>query len=222
MPGCPRKKPGIWSKPEGASLELDHLVIAAKTLEQGVIWLEEKLGVTMQTGGKHPLLGTHNALLKLGERTYLEVIAVDPDAPTPTRARWFELDSAHSLEHPKLIHWVARTDNLETRVQEFPMLGSVLEATRANLSWQITVPDDGHLNFEGLIPTLISWRGVHPTSQLEDQNCKLLLLQGEHLDPQAVNHTLEQMGAQTILEIVKAPVAKLRAIIQTPHGRVEL
>jgi Glyoxalase-like domain len=203
-------------------LELDHLVIAARTLEQGVIWLEDKLGVKMQVGGKHPLFGTHNALLKLGESTYLEVIAVDPDAPKPTRARWFELDTAHLLEQSKLIHWVARTGNLETQVQQFPQLGRILEATRGNLSWQITVPDDGHLNFEGLIPTLISWRGIHPTSQLERQNCKLLQLRGYHPEPQAVNDTLEQVGADALLEISKAPVAKLSAIIQTPHGSVEL
>lgn len=203
-------------------LESDHLVVAANTLEQGVIWLEEKLGVTMQTGGKHPLFGTHNALLKLGESSYLEVISIDPDAPTPTRARWFELDHVHLLEQPKLIHWVARTDHLESQVQELPMLGSILEASRGNLSWQITVPDDGHLNFQGLIPTLISWRGVHPTSQLEDQNCNLLQLQSCHPEPQLVRDTLEQIGAQTILEVIQAPVAKLSASIQTPRGRVEL
>jgi hypothetical protein len=203
-------------------LELDHLVVAAKTLEQGVNWLEGKLAVKLQAGGKHPLFGTHNALLKLGESSYLEVIAVDPDAPKPTRARWFELDHAHLLEQPKLIHWVARTENLETQVQKLPKLGQILEASRGNLSWQITVPDDGHLNFEGLIPTLISWRGVHPTSQLEEQHCKLLQLQGYYPEPQLVNDTLEQIGAQFIFEIVKAPIAKLKAIIQTPHGRVEL
>jgi hypothetical protein len=203
-------------------LELDHLVIAAKTLEQGVNWLEGKLGVKLQAGGKHPLFGTHNALLKLGGRSYLEVISVDPDAPTPTRARWFELDHAHKLEQPKLIHWVARTENLEARVSNFSMFGSILEASRGNLNWQITVPDDGHLNFEGLIPTLITWHGIHPTSQLEDQHCKLLQLQGFHPEPRLVNDTLEQIGAQSMLEIVKAPIAKLKAIIQTPHGRVEL
>jgi Glyoxalase-like domain len=202
--------------------ELDHLVIAAKTLEQGVHWLEKKLGVKLQAGGKHPLFGTHNALLKLGESSYLEVIAVDPDAPKPTRARWFELDNVHLLERPKLIHWVARTTNLGTQVQKLPMLGKILEASRGDLSWQITVPDDGHLNFEGLIPTLISWRGIHPTLQLEDQYCKLLQLQGVHPEPQPVNDTLEQMGAQTILEVIQAPVATLKAIIQTPRGRVEL
>ncbi len=203
-------------------LELDHLVIAAKTLREGVIWLEGKLGVKLQAGGKHPLFGTHNALLKLGDSTYLEVIAVDPDAPKPTRARWFELDHTHLLEQPKLIHWVVRTENLEARVSRLPMLGKILEASRSDLSWQITVPDDGHLNFEGLIPTLISWRGIHPTSQLEPQNCKLLQLQGFYPEPQAVRDTLGQLGANCLLEILKAPIAKLSAVIQTPNGRVEL
>ncbi len=203
-------------------LELDHLVIAAKTLEQGVNWLEEKLGVNMQAGGKHPLFGTRNALLKLGESSYLEVIAVDPDAPPPTRARWFELDNAHLLEQPKLIHWVARTDNLKTRVLDSPSLGRILEASRGDLHWQITVPDDGHLNFAGLIPTLIAWNGIHPTTQLESKGCDLLQLEGYHPEPNRVRNMLEQMGAQSILEIVKAPIAKLSAVIQTPIGRVEL
>ncbi len=203
-------------------LELDHLVVAAKTLEQGVTWLEEKLGIKMQVGGKHPLFGTHNALLKLGETTYLEVIAVDPDAPKPTRARWFELDQAQKLERPKLIHWVARTDHLETQVRELPMLGRILEASRGHLSWQITVPDDGHLNFEGLIPTLITWRGVHPTSQLEDQHCHVLQLQSVHPEPKLVIDTLERIGVTSLLEVFHAPTAKLGATIQTPRGRVEL
>lgn len=197
-------------------------MIAASTLEHGVIWLEEKLDVKMQAGGKHPLFGTHNALLKLGESTYLEVIAVDPDAPKPTRARWFELDNAHLLEQPKLIHWVARTQNLEARVQEMPMLGSILEASRGSLSWQITVPDDGHLNFEGLIPTLISWRGIHPTSQLESRNCTLLKLEAYHPNPKRVNDMLKQLGAKSLLEVTHAPSANLKAVIQTPYGKVEL
>jgi Glyoxalase-like domain len=198
------------------------LVIAAKTLEQGVNWLEGKLGVKLQAGGKHPLFGTHNALLKLGETTYLEVIAVDPDAPKPTRARWFELDNAHLLEQPKLIHWVARAENLEARVSRLPMLGKILEASRGDLSWQITVPDDGHLNFKGLIPTLISWRGIHPTSQLEPQDCKLLQLQGFHPEPILVSDTLEQLGSNSLLEVFQDPNESLKALIQTPHGRVEL
>jgi hypothetical protein len=203
-------------------LELDHLVVAASTLERGVNWLEHKLGVKLQAGGKHPLFGTHNALLKLGASTYLEVISIDPDAPAPTRARWFELDKAHLLEQPKLIHWVASTENPEARVLEFPFLGRVLEASRGDLRWQITVPDDGHLNFLGLIPTLISWNGIHPTTQLEHKNCELLQLEGYHPESNDVNIALEQLGAKSLLEVSSAPTPRLKAVIQTPNGRVEL
>ena len=45
--------------------ELDHLVVAARTLEEGAAWVEAKLGVPMAGGGKHDLMGTHNRLLRL-------------------------------------------------------------------------------------------------------------------------------------------------------------
>jgi hypothetical protein len=59
---------------------LDHLVVAARTLEEGAAWVTGRLGVSMAPGGKHALMGTHNRLLSLGARAYLEVIAIDPDA----------------------------------------------------------------------------------------------------------------------------------------------
>lgn len=63
---------------------LDHLVVVAPTLAAGAQYVEERLGVVMQPGGKHPRMGTHNLLLRLGD-CYLEVIAPNPDAPAPTR-----------------------------------------------------------------------------------------------------------------------------------------
>src|SRR5437660_3891292 len=95
---------------------LDHLVVAAATLEQGEDYIESRLGARPLRGGKHVAMGTHNSLLKLGEKSYLEVIAVDPDGIAPSRARWFALDTAAlraALQMaPRLIHWVARTDDI--------------------------------------------------------------------------------------------------------------
>ena len=68
--------------------ELDHLVIGAATLAEGVAWLEDRLGVTVPAGGKHPLMGTHNRLMQLGHGTFLEIIAIDPDAASPGRRRF--------------------------------------------------------------------------------------------------------------------------------------
>jgi hypothetical protein len=74
----------------GAATAVDHLVVAAATLEQGVAWCEATLGVTPGPGGRHALMGTHNRLLNLGSaafpHSYLEIIAIDPEAPAPGHA----------------------------------------------------------------------------------------------------------------------------------------
>ncbi|HUP30702.1 MAG TPA: VOC family protein, partial [Usitatibacter sp.] len=96
---------------------LDHLVVAARNLEDGAAWLESRLGAVLSPGGKHVLMGTHNRLLSLGEGRYLELISVDPEAPPPGRARWFDLDSpamqVRLARSPALIHWAVRTDDIE-------------------------------------------------------------------------------------------------------------
>ena len=72
---------------------LDHLVVVCRDLAQGAAWLRERTGVEPQPGGKHKLMGSHNALLRLGARTYLELLAIDPAAAQPARPRWFGLDA---------------------------------------------------------------------------------------------------------------------------------
>ena len=70
-------------------------------------------------------MGTHNSLLKLGERCYLELIAIDPEAAAPARPRWFDLDRpamrALLAQQPRLIHWVARTDDIEAARRASPI-----------------------------------------------------------------------------------------------------
>ncbi len=103
----------------GAPAEIDHLVIAARSLDEGVRWCEATLGVTPAGGGAHPLMGTHNRLLNIAAdgfpRCYLEIIAIEPGKP-PTRAaglrRWFDLDDAAlqaalAQRGPRLIHFAA-------------------------------------------------------------------------------------------------------------------
>ena len=106
------------ARPPAAPLAtLDHLVVAATTLADGIDYVAATTGATPQPGGKHVAMGTHNALLRLGERVYLEIIAIDPDGAKPARPRWFDLDDialqAELTERPRLIHWVARTDDIE-------------------------------------------------------------------------------------------------------------
>jgi len=158
--------------------ELDHLVVAARTLEEGAAWVESALGVKTLAGGKHPLMGTHNRVLSIGGRRYLEVIAIDPAAPPPARPRWFGLDDpairARLERGPALLHWVERTDDLDAALRGYPERVEVLDATRGDLSWRITVPSDGRLPCAGACPTLIQWDGPHPTERMPASGCELV------------------------------------------------
>ena len=114
------------ARPPAAPLAtLDHLVVAAATLADGIDWVAAATGATPLPGGKHVAMGTHNALLRLSNDTYLEIIAIDPDGVKPSRRRWFDLDDialqAELTEQPRLIHWVARTDDIEAAVAASPL-----------------------------------------------------------------------------------------------------
>jgi hypothetical protein len=202
---------------------LDHLVVAAASLEQGAEYVKGALDVYPLQGGKHLLMGTHNMLLGLGCRAYLEVIAVDPQAPHPGRPRWFGLDEPEMQvqlqERPRLLHWVARTEDIRASVAASPVdLGRVSKASRGDLRWWITLPSDGKLRGEGLIPTLIQWEAGHPTNSLPDFGCELLELTGFHPDPEPIRQVLRRLGGEGSLTLERSPEPRLEARLRTPSG----
>lgn len=192
------------ARPPGPCAGLDHLVVAARSLAEGVAWCEATLGVVPGPGGEHPLFGTHNRLLRLAcdfaPRAYLEIIAIDPRL-TPGRRegqqRWFDLDDpalrAQLGQHgPQLIHWVASVPGMTQALAAWQALGidrgPALTASRPTphglLQWQISVRDDGQRLFGGALPTLIQWGAVHPAERIADAGLTLHGLRLQH--PQAV------------------------------------
>jgi hypothetical protein len=207
---------------------IDHLVVAATTVAQGCDWVESGLGVRPQPGGRHVTMGTHNALLRLGDTLYLEVIAIDPDAPAPARPRWFDLDEprmrASLTDGPRLIHYVARTSDIERLAARSPIeLGEIHALSRGEFHWRITVPADGHLPGRGMVPTLIQWSGNrHPADALPHHALSLVALAGEHPEPAPVRAALARLGLSDDLKVTYGRSPRLAAMIRTPRGVVTL
>lgn len=211
-----------------STVALDHLVVAAQALAEGCAFIEAQLGVRPQPGGKHVAMGTHNALVGLGPKQYLEVIAVDPDGVNPARPRWYDLDEprmrAALAEGPRLIHWAAQTDDIEAAKAHARIdLGAVHSISRGDLHWRITIPDDGPLPGAGLVPTLIQWpEGTHPADRLADSRIRLVALAGEHPDPAAIRAALASLGLSEMLKVTYGRYPRLAAMLRTPRGIVTL
>jgi hypothetical protein len=165
------------------------------------------LGVSPAPGGSHGLMGTHNRLLNISSavypRCYLEIIAIDPEAPPPGRVRWFDLDQPalqqRLQEGAGLIHWVARVPNLDAALAQCSSegvdAGTPVAASRGALSWRIALREDGRRLKREALPVLIEWGEAHPCDQLPASGVQLLALEARD---------------------------GLRARLSTPHGEIVL
>jgi Glyoxalase-like domain len=227
--------------------QIDHLVIVAKTLEQGVQWCEEKLGITPGPGGEHALYGTHNRLFKIASPSnpmaYLEIIAINPAAVRPKKAcptRWFDMDNAALQKavaiEPRLVHFVVNTPDIKAARMALRMegidRGPAIQASRRTnkgvLNWQISVRADGQRLFDGVLPTVIQWGKpdaieplrLHPRNTLPRSGVTLQSLEITH--PSAT----KLQEAFAAIELHRVPVtegpANLKATLQTPKGVVVL
>jgi hypothetical protein len=206
----------------------DHLVLATRDLDAGAAWLEHHLGAPLAAGGKHARMGTHNRLLQLGAGFYLELIAIDPQAPPPGRPRWFGLDHLDlPADRPRLIHWVARSEDIVGDAAtggETPV--DILDMERGNFRWRIAVPSDGSLPGDGLLPTLIQWISPHhPADRLPEAGCRLMKLEAFHLRPEEIRGRLAALGLAAKLDLrscAAGEAAQLVAYLRCPRGLFEL
>ena len=215
---------------------IDHLVVAAETLAQGEQWCEATLGVTPREGGEHPLMGTHNLVLRLDSdrfpRAYFEIIAINPAAVAARRPRWFDLDDPVLRDavrrRPRLIHFVARSDGAAAASNALRRLGiergPLVQADRATpqglLRWQISIRADGQRLFYGGLPTLIQWGDVHPCDRMPVSGLCLQSLCVAHPRIAELRAAHNAIGLADVALEQGAP--NLLATLSTPKGVVVL
>jgi hypothetical protein len=205
--------------------EIDHIVIGARTLEEGAAYVETHLGVRPGPGGRHEWVGTHNLLLGLGSGCYLEVIARDPEQPDPPHPRPFDLDSPSMklmLEaEPRLVAWVARTPVLDAVVTRLGThhAGEIRAMRRGKLSWRMAMPPQNQ-DMSNLIPALIQWDDAKGAAKrLSDSGVRLVALEAEHPEVDALRNALAQRGLDGAIRLRRSPHSRLVARFTRPDGK---
>ena len=211
-------------KEQAVLSRIDHLVYATPNLATGLEQIERLLGVRAVPSGQHPGAGTRNALIGLGDETYLEIIGPDPDQPKPARARRFGIDE---LKAPRLVTWAVKGADLEAIVENAKRhgvdLGQIQSGSRRRpdgvlLSWRLSVSPA--LTADGIVPFFIDWgKTPHPAATLP-KGCVLVALRSEHPDANRIQAELSALGLNLRVDTGSAPA--LIATIRTPKGDVEL
>jgi hypothetical protein len=216
----PKPKP---ASPIPAVEAVDHLLLGVPDLEAGMKWFEEKTGVRPIAGGSHPGRGTRNALVSLGGRHYLEIIAPDPAQAGVVNEMAAGLKN---LTAPRLVTWAAASTNLEATISRFdtgkvvhsPALpGSRKRLDGRELAWR-TVGVESEMG--ELIPFFIDWgTTAHPSADAP-AGVRLVALTFRHPKPEALTAELSRLGIAA--EVTQAAQPGLSARLETPRGPVSL
>jgi len=198
----------------------DHLVLGCRDLGEGIAYMKKVSGYAAAPGGSHPGKGTRNALLKLGNRCYLEIMAPDPAQP---ELSWHQ--ELPTLTEPRLVGWAQPAKDLDSLAARLrakgiacvgPFPGSRARPNGELLRWRLLVLEDEK---EGILPFYIEWAAdsAHPADDAPGA-CLLLSLH-------RIGHVTQMPSPGPDFHLVpdpSAPPAQLKATIAGLFGDFEL
>jgi catechol 2,3-dioxygenase-like lactoylglutathione lyase family enzyme len=202
---------------------LDHIILGCNDLDRGIAFVEAHTGVRATFGGVHPGRGTQNALLSLGDRRYLEIIAPDPKQDS-VRSRFGDLKN---ISEPRLIGWAAHPLDAKGLAKHLREAGISLEGPTDGsrkrpdgklLRWKtLDLADDRH----GLLPFFIEWSAdsLHPSVDAP-KGCRLVHFELLTPKPDELAKTVRLLELDAAVE--RSDKAQLRASITGPKGKLEL
>ena len=164
---------------------LDHIVFGSFTLDEGTKFVENILQAKLSEIGYHKDIGTHNRVIRISEKVYLEVIAIDPKTSKLNNRKWFNLDNSKLQsklkKSPQVIGYVIENDDVSITKYYDPFF----ESSRDIYKWQFAMPTfknnilDSEIIEAGMIPSLISWKSDKPVYQMKKNQFELISLEIE-------------------------------------------
>jgi hypothetical protein len=211
-----------WTEDRPVPTDIDHILLGLSDLEYGIAWVEQRTGIRAKFGGVHPGRGTRNALLSLGPRRYLEIIAPDPQQQLLPPAQ-----SLAAMREPRLFNWAVHTNDVAAADKRAVAAGIETEGLAAGSR---TRPDGKILRWQtcrlkddrgGLLPFFIQWdrESVHPAEDAP-VGCILERFAVETPAVREFEGLYGGLGVQVSVAYSEKPA--LRAMIRSPKGKLEL
>jgi hypothetical protein len=213
---------GVDADEDDVPALLDHILLGCNDLDRGIQLVEENTGVRPAIGGVHPGRGTRNALLSLGERRYLEIIA-----PDPAQSEIVHYPQLRSIIEPRLIGWAVHPPDITAVAKQLrenqiafagPDDGSRKRPDGRVLTWKtVNLADDRH----GLLPFFIEWSAdtVHPSADAA-KGCTLDYFEVMSIDSEELAATFKRIRLDVTVE--RSDKTRLRALITGPKGDLGL
>lgn len=204
----------------GTVAAVDHIIYGASSLDAGIDAIEALLGVRAKYGGKHVGLGTHNAILEIGDRQYLEIIAPDPSQPMKT-PRAFGVTETMT---PQMVGWAVATSNIDALVEGARLknydAGAIESVERElpdgkMLQWRMSTPPN-----MASLPFAIEWGGARHPSANAPSGAKLVSMTVGHPDPESVSWIFSALGVEVDFQRSQRPDVKV--ILEVGERVVEL
>lgn len=201
---------------------LDHIMYGVRDLSAGMDEIEARTGVRPVFGGYHQGNGTCNALLSLGNKRYLEIIAPDPEQGLGGTLG----EALSSQRAPGIRTWAVTVSGLEDVAKTLEDLGITsriadMGRTREDgvqLAWRILLPSDHE--FGDQLPFFIDWQNCPHPADTAPAGCTLADFTVSVPDPVGYRRIMDSLGVQ--VEVDQRDTGSIVANVDSPRGPVEL
>lgn len=202
----------------------DHFIYGGRELEIMRRSFASLTGVESTLGGRHPGLGTRNALASLGDDVYFELLAVDPEQSLDGNMG----GRLQAFAAPHLFAYMlkARGDELEaakTVLDCHDIASDLFDASRTTpdgtvLRWRLLVPRDNP--YGDFVPKFIDWLGTPHPAGANARGCRFESFSLGHPRAQDIAALLRELGAELPVQYADRPYMHLK--IATPRGSLVL
>jgi hypothetical protein len=201
------------------ALQIDHLILGAADLEQGIERFAARTGVRPVFGGRHPGRGTQNALASLGGGRYVEILA-----PVPEAADTPDFRGLRALKDLTPVGWAVSTRDVSATVTALARAGFKASEPRDGARDR---PDGRKLEWTtfGIEPAIdgapffIRWGDgtVHPSAD-SPGGCTLAAFLVAAADGSGLGRLLDALAPG--VDVGRRPGTPMEIVLRCPKGDV--